>query len=280
MESEHKKELHVFPSSVREDSGISRRVIARQIALGTLVQLGRGWYGTPETPEKVASALKIGARLTCGDALELHGVWVVRDEMLHVATLRGEKPRTSDREVVSHKYQHRWPDFEPIMPIRIALDHLARCRGAEDAAIAFESVANQGLLSAEEIDGVLAGLPVKLRQSIGIIDPRAQSGTETRVRRYLQRLGVCVEPQWFVDGVGRTDIRVGERLIIECDSAAYHTDPEAYAEDRRRDQLLIALGYVVLRLTWEDVIEEWERTRELLRSIVADRLHRKRRSLR
>lgn len=280
MESEHKKELHVIPSSVREDSGCSRRVIARQIAQGALTQLGRGWYGTPETPENVARALKIGARLTCVDALELHGIWVVRDEKLHVATLRGEKPRTSDRDVVPHKYQHRWPDFEPIMPIRIALDHLARCRGAEDAAIALESAANQGLLSADDIDEVLAGLPVKLRGSIGIIDPRAQSGTETRVRRYLQRLGVRVEPQWFVDGVGSTDIRVGERLIIECDSARYHTDPEAYAEDRRRDQLLIALGYVVLRLTWEDVMEEWERTRELLKSIVDHRLHRKRRSLR
>ncbi|MBK0330861.1 hypothetical protein I8D64_05535 [Brachybacterium sp. MASK1Z-5] len=103
MESEHKKELHVIPSSVREDSGISRRVIAREIAQGTLVQLGRGWYGTPETPAKVARALKIGARLTCGDALELHGVWMVRDEKLHVATLRGEKPRTPDRGVVPHK---------------------------------------------------------------------------------------------------------------------------------------------------------------------------------
>jgi very-short-patch-repair endonuclease len=274
MESRHKKDHHVVPRSALVDSGGSRRSIDHLIAQGTVTDLSRGWFGTEETPEKVSRALRLGARLTCSDALELHGVWVIRQRSTHIATLRGARPQGRTLDLRMHKYLHSWPDAEPILPVELALDHLARCQGPERAAIALESVANQEMLTSVEIAQVIAGLPGRIREGIGRIEPRAQSGTETRVRRFLERMGVRVEAQWEVGGVGFTDMRVGERLIIECDSAAYHTDPEAYAEDRRRDQILIALGYVVLRFTWEDVIQRWTRTQRLLCSIISDSIHR------
>lgn len=69
-------------------------------------------------------------------------------------------------------------------------------------------------------------------------------------------------------------LSVGELLVIECDSHGHHEDPRAYANDRRRDQQLLLLGYRVLRLTWEDVMLNWPRAQELLRRIIALELHR------
>jgi hypothetical protein len=43
------------------------------------------------------------------------------------------------------------------------------------------------------------------------------------------------------------------RLAVEFDGAAFHSDPEARQRDLRRDAALAALGWVVLRFSYEDV---------------------------
>ncbi len=78
------------------------------------------------------------------------------------------------------------------------------------------------------------------------------------------RFGVQVQ----LDGVGRVDFLIGRRLIVEIDSRAHHDSPAAYAEDRRRDREAVARGYVVLRLTYQDVVHDWPRAWENLRAIV------------
>ncbi len=137
-----------------------------------------------------------------------------------------------------------------------------------------ESVAHRGLLERASLEAFLSSLPLKTRRALGPIDSRAMSGPESRVRRYLERLGVTVVPQWHVPGVGYTDMRVGECLIIECDSWAHHGSREAQNEDRRRDRALVLLGYRVVRLSFEDVVVHWERTQSFLRDLIALRMHR------
>ena len=160
------------------------------------------------------------------------------------------------------------------MPLTIALSHLVRCQETDIAVMVLESVAHRGLLERAALDGLLSSLPLKTRRALGSIDGRAMSGPESRVRRFLERLGVTVVPQWHVPGVGYTDIRVGECLIIECDSWTHHGSREAQNEDRRRDRALVLLGYRVVRLSFEDVVVHWERTQSFLRDLVASRLHR------
>lgn len=58
-------------------------------------------------------------------------------------------------------------------------------------------------------------------------------------------------------GVGRVDFVIGERLVIEVDGAAYHTDPVKFEADRRRDARLSARGYRVLRFSHRLVLENW-----------------------
>ena len=61
-----------------------------------------------------------------------------------------------------------------------------------------------------------------------------------------------------IPGVGRIDIGVvGTSVIIEVDGRTYHEDPVAFEEDRRRDAELVARGYIVVRLSYRRVMEDW-----------------------
>ena len=44
-----------------------------------------------------------------------------------------------------------------------------------------------------------------------------------------------------------------ERLIVEVDGRQYHSDPRSFELDRRRDAVLIAAGYRVMRVTWSQI---------------------------
>jgi very-short-patch-repair endonuclease len=60
-----------------------------------------------------------------------------------------------------------------------------------------------------------------------------------------------------------------ERVIVELDGAAVHRTAKAFHEDRRRDTALAAEGYLVIRLTWQRIIQEPDAVLEELRRILA-----------
>jgi very-short-patch-repair endonuclease len=47
-----------------------------------------------------------------------------------------------------------------------------------------------------------------------------------------------------------------ERLIVEIDGFAFHSSPTAFERDRRRDGILAAAGFRVLRVTWRQLTRE------------------------
>ena len=51
-----------------------------------------------------------------------------------------------------------------------------------------------------------------------------------------------------------------EKLIVEFDSFRFHSSRRAFETDRRRDQDLAALGYIVIRVTWLQLTREPEST--------------------
>ena len=46
----------------------------------------------------------------------------------------------------------------------------------------------------------------------------------------------------------------GERLVVEVDGYAYHSNRRAFERDRERDATLAAAGYTVLRVTWRQLV--------------------------
>ena len=96
------------------------------------------------------------------------------------------------------------------------------------------------------------------------MDERSESGTESIVRVRLRRAGIRPQLQLeVVEGV-RVDLLVGDRLVIEIDGREFHDGSVAFEKDRRRDLLLKALGFEVLRVSCAQVLGDWEAVLETI----------------
>ena len=67
----------------------------------------------------------------------------------------------------------------------------------------------------------------------------------------------AVRQYWVWDGTQwrRFDLAWPEvRLAVEVDGWETHGSREAFQDDRERDALMVAIGWRVLRFTWDDVV--------------------------
>jgi very-short-patch-repair endonuclease len=58
------------------------------------------------------------------------------------------------------------------------------------------------------------------------------------------------------------------RLVVEVDGFAFHASRASFLADHRRDARLMAAGFRVLRLTWDDVAYDREGTKRLLTRVL------------
>lgn len=126
----------------------------------------------------------------------------------------------------------------------------------EQWIIACDSVLNSTGTPVDSLAEQLPQMSARIRGMLAKCDGRSQSGTETAVRLRLRARGFHVEVQPQIPEVGRADLRVG-RLLIECDSRLHHTRQSNYRTDRFRDRKSLALGYLTMRLTYDDVLYGW-----------------------
>jgi len=72
--------------------------------------------------------------------------------------------------------------------------------------------------------------------------------------------------------VARVDAALPEcRLAVEVDGYEHHSSPEAFQHDRTRQNRLVALGWTVLRFTWDDVVRRPAMVAQTIREAI-DRL--------
>ncbi|KQV26690.1 endonuclease domain-containing protein [Yonghaparkia sp. Root332] len=109
------------------------------------------------------------------------------------------------------------------------------------------------------------------REAAELSDERSDSGTESVLRVLLHQAGIPATPQVPLPtgDLDRADLLVGDRLIIECDSEAHHAEAAHRRADLRRDELLVALGFLVLRLDYRQVFDDPAGAVAVVEAIVA-----------
>lgn len=134
-------------------------------------------------------------------------------------------------------------------------------------------------LSAEALRGEMGPLPKYVQEMFAKTDGRSQSGTESIVRARLRALHFTVEVQPQITELARSDLRIGN-LIIECDGRQYHSDREAYQNDRTRNRKATVGKWLTFRLTYDDVLYGGDEVLEDIRAITRHDRHctRKRRN--
>jgi very-short-patch-repair endonuclease len=117
----------------------------------------------------------------------------------------------------------------------------------------------------------------RLKLEISLHDPREQAtrqALEARFFRFCRKFRLVrpeVNSHLLIDGISMMpDFLWREaRLIVEADSRRVHGTVSAFEKDRRRDQVLTAAGWTVIRCTWRQLRDEPEALAHTIRTLLA-----------
>lgn len=252
-------------SSLREQH--TSRQVAALVADGHLRRAGR-YYVTPDTTTDVRRALTEGLRPTCLTAAKEHELWVPPGRGGHAYGRR-----THASAWGNHGWHQSWPEEDPVASPRLMLEHACRCLDPLHAGVLADSALRLGKLRPADVGDVAREVSRSAARVLSRTTGISESGTESKVRLFFQLHNVMVQPQVSIEGVGRVDLLVGRRWIIECDSRAHHTGEVTYEYDRARDLNAVQRGYMTTRLTYSGIFTSWDATSASLLSIVRSGVH-------
>lgn len=262
-------------TSALRDAGFSAEDIRRAVRHGTLVRLRSGWLATPQANSKVVRAVRSGGVLGCASALAFYGAWDLRDYGIHIyRSQRGRQAAAARGLYWCSSPKTRLASNVAVLPIPQALVQAAYCLSAYDFVTVADSLVHRRMITLPALQSTLAGLSARIDRMVAQLDV-AESGTESLVRLRLRAKGIGVRPQVVIPGVGRVDLLIGNRLVLEVDSREHHTDPLAYERDRCRDQELVRLGFAVMRVTYEQVMYGWPPVEARILAFVRAGWHRR-----
>lgn len=267
----HQPALHdgILTTAELRAQGLSERRIRTIVDSGQLLRVRRGQYVSASAPTCIVEATRLGGRLDCVSLLREAGVFVAASAPLHIQITTGaSRLPTRPSHVIAHWRDTAAERFSPIAPLVEALAQACRCQDPRSAIATLDSAWHLGLIDEADLGDVFARLPRRYRALQGLLDRRAESGTETLMRLILRSLGCDIRVQQRIPGVGRVDFVVDGWLIIECDSEAHHAGWDAAKRDRRRDMAAAALGYTTIRPLAEDILHHRDELTATLRTII------------
>ncbi|MGV9769344.1 endonuclease domain-containing protein [Microbacterium sp. NPDC003461] len=248
------------------DGGMTRTDIENALATGRLFRARRNVYLAGDTADDLKSAARVGGRLDCLSALRVMGVFVQEHEQLHVQieanrkhlrSPRSRRVRLKDRHGVRvHWRRVQAPDDVLVVDPVEALILASRCQPPRSMIATLDSALHQGIVTSEDLDDVFAALPGHFGVLRRLVDSRAESGPESLARLELRGAGWHVAVQQWIDGVGRTDLVVERRVIVECDSREHHSGWEAQERDRARDLAAAERGFATVRPTARMIFDD------------------------
>ncbi|QCR18642.1 hypothetical protein C1N71_03570 [Agrococcus sp. SGAir0287] len=267
--------------------GFGRADVVEARRRGGLRKVRRGWCAVPDADADAVAAVRVRGQATCITAARALGLWTVDDGRLHVAVpgngsrlnprQEGAPPAHHDPTVVVHWRARTAAPTMARQPLRDVLVHVAECQPPDLALAVLDSAVRQGRCSLGWLRRVLSD-SARGRELATVVDGSADAGGESIVRWRLRAARVRAIPQFRVEGLGRRDFLVGERLIVEIDGREHHALVEGFARDRWLDRELQLRGYDVLRFTYAEILHDWDRVlATIMRAVDADR-HRDRSS--
>ncbi|GMA25147.1 hypothetical protein GCM10025864_29060 [Luteimicrobium album] len=144
-----------------------------------------------------------------------------------------------------------------VRSVERALARALRCLPRDDAVVALDSALFKKLATVEGVRRhIPANAPSRVWSTLALGDAGGESIIETLARLALLDAGYSVRTQAKFRGVGRVDLLVDGRVVVELDGYEFHSSRWAFRNDRYRDRALHAGGLVVLRFTYGDVMDD------------------------
>ncbi len=260
---------------LREGFGI--RLLRQLVRAGEATLIRRVWIALPDAEADLVTAARAGGRVTC-TALARRRKWWMPESVgaelhLHVTPGSGSARLGDNWPGVLHWTKPLSPiaGHQLVAPVEDALAHIAVCLPFDTARVLWESAARKEGLSGEALRGI-AFRSRAARELAESVTGLSDSGLETLVVTPLRRWGLRVRQQ--VKLAGRfVDIVVGDRLVLQIDGFEFHSSSAQRGSDIAHDAELRLRGYTVLRLSYAQIVHDWESVATTIRRAVAAGLH-------
>ena len=225
----------------------------------------RGWiYDKNSFSLDQVRAFVYNACISCVSAAQIYELPVLMEERpqkthLSVAYNRGMHPSKLRRfdDVCIHREQ-LVSDKERrthVASIGTVVERVLVCMPLKVSLPMLDAARNRGLydVSTLTIPPTGSRLP-HLKEALSLSSERARSILETVARLQLIDMGLTPKVGVWIEGVGEVDMIILGFIIIEVDGWAFHSSKEQREKDLKRDRELLRRGYVVLRFTYDDVM--------------------------
>ena len=249
--------------------GHTSHQLTAAVRRGEVIRVRQGHYACPELTEPETRAVRVGGRLTGLSAARHHGLWTPRDTSLEVSVapdaraLRSPTDKSTrlstlqNPDITVHWTDHSAPGTRSAVGVLGCLIDVAKNQPAWVALAVIESALHLRRVSPAAWRRAVRVLPRHLDALLSAASALSGSGGESLAKYQFITTGIHFAQQVSIDGVGRVDFVVGDRLVVEIDGAEFHTTREAFEEDRRRDAALRTAGYRVLRFSYAQVSARW-----------------------
>jgi Protein of unknown function (DUF559) len=290
----------VFTRQHAVDAGYTPDVIRHRLETGAWVALRRGVYverrrrdacttaRDRHALEVAAAVLALNTRDTVASHLSaalLHGITLLRPPKLVAVSRPPDAPgRDRARGVHLHRaalaaeHVGRALGLPVTTAARTVVD-LARTLPFGDALVAADAALRLGQVGLEDLERVLGecrgwpGSP-RARAVVGFADATAESPLESLARLMFAEQGLPPPATQAPIGEGRPFARVDFlwprfATVVETDGLAKYDELDALRREKLRQERLEELGYKVVRLTWEQVTAEPDRSAARIRRAFA-----------
>ncbi|XAS68279.1 DUF559 domain-containing protein [Micrococcaceae bacterium Sec5.7] len=250
----------------------SSRIDLLALASAGALQPQRGVFALPDCDPAFLMAAKHRARVSCASAARHYGLW-----------LRTPPPSTHLSCNHGHGFgfvRHRTARFSPhaALPLPavedVALHALACLPVPASTALATSAVRLHGVPIALLESQLLADRSGSALRALQLVDLRTESLVEVEALHLFSQLGLEVELQVQLDGIGRVDFLLEGFLIVEIDALAFHSSREAKRRDTSRNNASTLSGYPVLRYMPEHIWSEPDRVVAEIMAVIHGRIIR------
>lgn len=245
---------------------------------GLIRRVRQARYVTAETPFDVVAAARVGGMLAGPSAARSYELWAGFDTRLHVSVGNNSSrlrtngrpsanpsrltPDWFDREVVLHwvrggatpeRGSNSWR-----VSVATCLQQMVAWTDRETAIACLDTAMTRFELSGVAIAKIFEAQADSHRVIAAGCRAGSDSGVESVVRQRLLTIGLHVEQQFTLDGVGRFDMWIpGSTILLEVDGRRFHDTDEQYERDRWRDAEAARRDYTVIRLSFQRVFGDW-----------------------
>lgn len=253
--------------------GFSKHAVSKAVASGRMLRVRRSWIARRDCDPAVLAAIAAGGRVTCISEAKRMGLWAPHDPDVHVWVPRSAG-RLQSAGVKPHWSRGPAPTARrtPVEPLLNVLDHVARCQDAATALAVWESALNKRLVHPDVLHRVMWSNR-RAQRLADIASSLSDSGMETEFVILMRAIGVTVRQQVMIDG-RRVDGLIGDRLVVQLDGFAFHSDAASRRRDLEADARLRLRGYTVLRFDFHQVFIQRAYVQETVRTAIAQGLHR------